>query len=69
MQKKEMREVTVTYCDHCGKDISRDNTRYGYGNNIYGECCYSVWEKLTNDYEKLRIKSVAISRIKFMKFF
>ena len=22
MQKKEMREVTVTYCDYCGKEIT-----------------------------------------------
>ncbi len=63
---KQVREVSIDYCDGCGRELGHEMI-YGYGGGvILGSCCHR--ELMAFQYYKLRIRW-AIDEIKSQPFY
>jgi len=47
MKKKEMREVTITYCDYCGKELRGNHSSIEYTDGRKLDFCSTYTSKIT----------------------
>jgi len=66
MNTTEMREIKVTYCDGCGREMGYEII-YGYGTDVeIGTCCYDTLREFES--HMYRVKH-AVNQIKAQPFF
>lgn len=57
MKKKEMREVIVTYCDYCGKEIRPPYSSIEYQNGKVVDLCSDYIEDEKSCFDKYKDKN------------